>query len=424
MELENLKSKLSKPICDALEITEKYIPYLEKYILEYANLREENWIENFEKHCENSNLSIEAIIMVKNQEKQIISCIDSISEIVDQILILDTGSTDNTVTNIKKMKLDKLKLYQETWQEDFSYMRNKTLSLATGDWLLIIDSDETLNSDIDKDDLKKIINIVSFFCKDFLLQIEARFPKSPRFILPDRIIKNIPDFYFYGEVHEEIRSVSGNINRIQSSISVYNNGTLPSEMKKFDKFNRYTKLLKKMIKNEPNNPRWVTLSDKDTALSVFKDETYIDILLKFIKKDTTKNLTYDNVESNIYVKTLLQKYINELLFLNKNNEALRVVKFSRVIYPNNIDFLFYEYMLKKMFVDTQMKNIFDDFLFESIQLNEKSLFESQKDEQLLQALMSKMLSSLGEHKKSELLIDKISDPLVIDYLKMKDQVIR
>ncbi len=80
-------------------------------------------------------------MIVKNEEQFLRNCLESVKGVVDEIVIVDTGSTDNTL-NIAREFGAKIVPFQ--WVEDFSAARNVSLQHATGDWALWLDADEEL----------------------------------------------------------------------------------------------------------------------------------------------------------------------------------------------------------------------------------------------------------------------------------------
>lgn len=84
-------------------------------------------------------IKISACYIVKNEEKNLQRSIASIINQVDEIVVVDTGSTDNTVAVAKKADA---KVYHFQWQDDFSAARNFALSKVHGDWLVLLDADE------------------------------------------------------------------------------------------------------------------------------------------------------------------------------------------------------------------------------------------------------------------------------------------
>ena len=80
--------------------------------------------------------------IVKNEEKNIINSLNSIKDIADEIVIVDTGSTDNTKDLIRQWG-GNVKLLEMEWV-DFACCRNYSMDNCTGDYIFIIDADETL----------------------------------------------------------------------------------------------------------------------------------------------------------------------------------------------------------------------------------------------------------------------------------------
>ena len=91
-------------------------------------------------------------MIVRNESANIRDCLESVKD-ADEIVIVDTGSEDDTV-EICKQYTDKV--YHDPWRDDFSYSRNISLDYCTADYVLIIDADERLVTPIKK--LKQTIN--------------------------------------------------------------------------------------------------------------------------------------------------------------------------------------------------------------------------------------------------------------------------
>ncbi|CAG9622714.1 glycosyltransferase [Sutcliffiella rhizosphaerae] len=86
-------------------------------------------------------ITISLCMIVKNEEAVISRCLDSVSEIVDEINIIDTGSTDRT-NEIVASYTDRI--FDFTWVEDFSAARNFAFQQATADYILWLDADDVL----------------------------------------------------------------------------------------------------------------------------------------------------------------------------------------------------------------------------------------------------------------------------------------
>ena len=85
--------------------------------------------------------TVAANIITKNEQKTIVRCIRSVQDVVDEIIVVDTGSTDDTM--IKAINAG-ARIGQLKWNDDFSEPRNKAIELSGTDWILSIDADEVL----------------------------------------------------------------------------------------------------------------------------------------------------------------------------------------------------------------------------------------------------------------------------------------
>lgn len=90
-------------------------------------------------------MKISASLIIKNEEKMLPKCLKSIKG-VDEIIIVDTGSSDKSIEIAKKAGAKVFTDYK--WNDHFSEARNESKKHCTGDWLLIIDGDESLETSI------------------------------------------------------------------------------------------------------------------------------------------------------------------------------------------------------------------------------------------------------------------------------------
>ncbi len=96
---------------------------------------------------------ISACMIVRDEAKVLDRCLTSIKDWVDEIIVIDTGSTDDT---IKIAKSFGAKVFKQNWTEHFSYHRNYSMSKATKDWIFIIDADEEVPVE-DGDTMKRML---------------------------------------------------------------------------------------------------------------------------------------------------------------------------------------------------------------------------------------------------------------------------
>jgi len=98
--------------------------------------------------------SVSLCMIVKNEEKTLPRCLVSLKPIVDEIVIVDTGSSDKTR---EIARLFGARLTEFSWTGDFSAARNAGLECAAGDWILVMDADEVI-SPLDHEAFKQLLS--------------------------------------------------------------------------------------------------------------------------------------------------------------------------------------------------------------------------------------------------------------------------
>lgn len=139
-------------------------------------------------------------MIVKNEEKLLRECLQSVKDVVDEIIIVDTGSTDNTIQIAESFGAS---VYQHKWNNDFSEARNYSLSKVTSDWVLYLDADERLDASA-KHLLKKLTSNrdkIGYRCKIYNVDEINKKPKLQRYT---RLFRNIKGIRFSGKAHEQI----------------------------------------------------------------------------------------------------------------------------------------------------------------------------------------------------------------------------
>ena len=81
-----------------------------------------------------NNTTLSLCMIVKDEEQFLEQCLSSVKDLVDEIIIVDTGSTDKTIDIAKKFTNN---IHNFKWCDDFSKARNESLKHATKDWILI-----------------------------------------------------------------------------------------------------------------------------------------------------------------------------------------------------------------------------------------------------------------------------------------------
>lgn len=145
--------------------------------------------------------TLNLVMIVKNEERCLAHCLESVKNLVDDIIIVDTGSTDNT----KEIALSfGARIYDFIWINDFSAARNFALSKSDSDWNLILDADEYLT----KGNRQDIANFLNNTQQLGAIQIKSAYMDNGELSYGiDFITRLIPKGTNYtGKIHEQIDS--------------------------------------------------------------------------------------------------------------------------------------------------------------------------------------------------------------------------
>lgn len=152
-------------------------------------------------------------MIVKNEEKVLERCLSSTRNLFDEIIIVDTGSTDKTKQIAEKFTN---KIFNFAWCDDFSKARNFAFSKATGNYIMWLDADDV----IPKETAIELLKLKQNFSADtYMLKYDIAFADNkPTFsYFRERIIKNCNLAVWQGVVHECIIPF-GKVERLNLSI--------------------------------------------------------------------------------------------------------------------------------------------------------------------------------------------------------------
>lgn len=150
-------------------------------------------------HGRTSSATCSLCVIAKNEAHQIARCLKSAIPVVDQVVVVDTGSADDTVKIARELGAE---VYETQWQEDFSLARNTSLEYATGDWVLFLDCDEELDADT-APNLKKVIEDARY--DGYWTKLINIFDNQPSTsLLVFRLFRNKPSFRFECPIHEQV----------------------------------------------------------------------------------------------------------------------------------------------------------------------------------------------------------------------------
>lgn len=241
-----------------------YLPYLNivnLYKRDEKTDKVQEWLTRGLQHCRQvqelrmlestivSNTSVSACMIVKNEEEMLPECLDSIRDWVDEIIIVDTGSTDKTVEIAESYGA---KLFHQPWEGNFSKHRNYSIQQATSDWIFIIDADERmyqediarLRSLMNQDD----INIISIN----VYNVYGKREETTTFLPSVRLWRKNIGLHYEGIVHNLLNlGMEHPVVRANVRLKHLGYDLSPEKMKQ--KFERTQALLEKQLEDNPDN---------------------------------------------------------------------------------------------------------------------------------------------------------------------------
>ena len=143
--------------------------------------------------------SISLCMIVKNEEANLRPCIESVGDLVSEIIVVDTGSTDETVRIARELGA---RVFHFDWVGDFAAARNESIRHATGQWIFWMDADDRL-------DPRAIAQLkwaaASGAADAFLCMVSSRTPTGERDITEHvRLFRNGLGIRFSSAVHETV----------------------------------------------------------------------------------------------------------------------------------------------------------------------------------------------------------------------------
>lgn len=184
-------------------------------------------------------MTLSVCMIARNEEEYLERCLQSIRGIADEIIFVDTGSTDRTPEIARRFGA---KVFEFPWTGNFAEARNVSLRQATGDWILSLDADEELApADVAKlkallagaDAEAYILNQVSYLGKEPGAEVEI----VPRVLL----FRNRPEYRFTGAIHEQvtesIQASRPDARFAPSGVSILHYGYLDHRVRRKDRRN-------------------------------------------------------------------------------------------------------------------------------------------------------------------------------------------
>lgn len=285
---------------------------------------------------------ISLCMIVKNEAANLDKCLKAVVGCVDEIIIVDTGSSDNT----KKIAANYTnKLYDFKWCDDFAKARNFSIEKSNNDWVLVMDADENI-FDYNK---KKILEFVSDKKNEEVVgRIKRINPFEDvsgvkRYIERVNRLFNKNHFKYTGLIHEQITALNGkNYSTKNIEIAAEHFGYTKEVIEKTNKLERNISMLKKAIAENTNDPYLYYQLGKTYYMG--KDyKSSCECFEKALNYKFDYRLEYveDLIESYGYALINTNRFTDSLTIDNYNKYYSKLPDFNflmGLIYMNNAQF--------------------------------------------------------------------------------------
>jgi tetratricopeptide (TPR) repeat protein len=212
----------------------------------------EHWLERYQFPIPDEPVGtrITLSMIARNEAEYLEECLQSVQGVVDEIVLVDTGSTDATPQIAEKYGA---RVIYAEWQNDFAAARNIALQHATGDWILVLDADERLTPESKQAILNAVRHpqFVGYYL-EILNEIRAGDYFVHRLV---RLFRRVPYARWEGAIHEQILpslvSQKGRIATVAAQIRHL--GYSKEVMRSRDKARRNIEIILRELEKDPDD---------------------------------------------------------------------------------------------------------------------------------------------------------------------------
>ncbi|WP_315793789.1 glycosyltransferase family 2 protein [Paenibacillus sp. BIC5C1] len=184
--------------------------------------------------------TLSLVMIVKNESAVLSRCLESVVKLVDEVVVVDTGSTDNTLQIAREYNA---KIYNYQWNNDFAAARNYALEQSTSDWNLVLDADEFISNDC----LATIQEFIHSAPEIGKVKVKNQFESQGQINTEISYISRIfpKQCRYIGKIHEQIQS---DMKRVILAVEITHDGYLNKT-----KSDRNIPILLDCIKEQPQD---------------------------------------------------------------------------------------------------------------------------------------------------------------------------
>ena len=281
-------------------------------------------------HGRNGVPTLSLCMIVKNEEEFLGPCLESVKDVADEMIIVDTGSTDRTVEIAESYGA---RVYHHAWRNSFSEARNYGLEFATCDWIFQLDADEEL----EREDIPKLW--------DALRSAHGREDVDALFVAIYNDLGGVQRSKHYfqrifrrgkaeyaGIVHNQLVLDDDKKKAAPTEIRVYHYGYALSKEEMKKKHRRTGELLRQQLKEDPGN----TFAQMN-LIRILRNQELFD---ETIREGNAFLDQYGDQMTSMHRQMICNDVAFCLLFTGRYDEAEEVCRTVLEENPDNLDILF------------------------------------------------------------------------------------
>ncbi len=271
-------------------------------------------------------------MIVKNEEVNLPDCLGSASDLVDEMIVVDTGSTDRTREIAARSGA---RVFDFPWVDDFAAARNESIRHATGEWIFWLDADDRLDQ-TERQKLRALFARLNDENAAYVMKCHcppdpAGEPGPDTVVDHVRLFRNVPELRWQYRVHEQIMpALRRNGMQVQwADVTIRHVGYQEPGLRRA-KLERDIRILEQSLALEPDEP-FVLFN----MASVFVEQGRLAEALPLLKRSLARSHPTDSI-----VRKLYALIVQCLRRLEQPAAALESCRAGREIYPEDAELLF------------------------------------------------------------------------------------
>ena len=277
------------------------------------------------------HIRLSLCMIVRDNEDTIEACLDSIYPWVDEIVVVDTGSTDRTPEICRRFGA---RMFEFPWCDDFSAARNVSLEPARGEWIFWMDSDDVIDQEQGRKLRALAYGLHPDECFGYVAQVHCESSEPGQMTTVDHVkmFRNLPGLRFEHRIHEQIlpaiRRAGGSV--AFTDLFVIHKGSIQTPEVRLRKLERDFRILQLDLERYPNHP-FVLFNLGMT----YEDAGQYDVSEMQLRRCLDVSMPQES-----HVRKTWALLVNSIRQQGRVQEALETASHALQIFPGDKELLF------------------------------------------------------------------------------------